>query len=270
MQPRRLLCFSLLLILVSLLLITSQAFAVRVLYDDFSAGSIDVHRWPRGMLVREIRGGALTSELSALANRSNYIMFKNPESVNSIQATVTVTEAGLLNQQSYGVYAQIAGNFYKGLNGDIFAGVCIGQQVDQGLEAWWVFYDGSDWQLEVLVPPDDPNPLLLNTPYVAKIEYNGFEFEKIGGLWHTNWQKNGQMFTLSLRYNPEEVEAVPLLGEITEIFNQKQIYLSFDPTANSSEFKYIALANSELAACANFFNSMCLACHSFNKLCNTC
>ena len=54
MQMRRLLYFSLLLILASLLLITPQAFAVRVLYDDFSAGFVDVQKWARGMVAQEI------------------------------------------------------------------------------------------------------------------------------------------------------------------------------------------------------------------------
>jgi hypothetical protein len=79
------------------------------------------------------------------------------------------------------------------------------------------------------------------------MEYNGFMFEKIGGLWHTKWQNNEQTYIVSLRYNPEEVEDVPVFGAITETFNQHNVYISFDPTANLSEFKYTALANSELS-----------------------
>ncbi|MBD3361875.1 hypothetical protein GF358_03735 [Candidatus Woesearchaeota archaeon] len=80
-----------------------------------------------------------------------------------------------------------------------------------------------------------------------RMEYNGFEFEKIAGLWHTEWVNNDQSYIITLRYNPKEVEEVPVFGTITETFNQRNIYLSFDPTANFSEFKYTALANSELS-----------------------
>jgi hypothetical protein len=82
---------------------------------------------------------------------------------------------------------------------------------------------------------------------IPSMEYNGFEFKKMSGLWHTTWMKDGQPYTVTLRYNPEEVETVPMLGEISTNFSKQQIYLSFDPTANSSEFKYIALANAELS-----------------------
>ncbi|MBW2968988.1 hypothetical protein KY314_02635 [Candidatus Woesearchaeota archaeon] len=79
------------------------------------------------------------------------------------------------------------------------------------------------------------------------IEYNGFELEKIGGLWHTDWVKDGKTYRISLRYNPQEVEEIPVFGAITKTFNQHDVYLSFDPTSDSQEFKYTALANSELS-----------------------
>lgn len=79
------------------------------------------------------------------------------------------------------------------------------------------------------------------------LEYNGFIFTKINGLWHTEWHKEGQTYIVSLRYNPKEIEDVPVFGTITETFNQPEIYISFDPTADPGEFKYTALANSELS-----------------------
>lgn len=85
------------------------------------------------------------------------------------------------------------------------------------------------------------------TQQLPTIEYNGFVFQKSGGLWHTMWVNNGQEYLLTLRYNPEEVETIPLFGTITEAFNQHDIYLAFDPTADSGEFKYTALANAELS-----------------------
>ncbi len=82
---------------------------------------------------------------------------------------------------------------------------------------------------------------------VPSMEYNGFEFKKMSGLWHTTWMNDGQAYTVTLRYNPEEVETVPMMGEISTNFSKHQVYLSFDPTANATEFKYTALANAELS-----------------------
>jgi len=82
---------------------------------------------------------------------------------------------------------------------------------------------------------------------IPTVEYNGFTFQKMSGLWHTNWVNNGQTYTVSLRYNPAEVEEVPFLGELNESFSKHQVYLTFDPTADPSEFKYTALANAEIS-----------------------
>lgn len=86
-----------------------------------------------------------------------------------------------------------------------------------------------------------------HTLRTTTLEYNGFLFQKSGGLWHTTWVNNGQPYQVTLRYNPEEVEEIPVFGGITEAFNQHDIYLAFDPTADTSEFKYTALANAELS-----------------------
>ena len=82
---------------------------------------------------------------------------------------------------------------------------------------------------------------------LPSMEYNGFEFKKMSGLWHTTWMKDGQPYTVTLRYNPEEVETVLMMGAISTNFSKHQIYLSFDPTSNASEFKYTALANAEIS-----------------------
>ena len=150
---------------------------MRVLYDDFSAGFIDVQKWPRGMLAQEIRGGALASEVRALGFAGYQTSFTNPDNIKSIQTTVTVSQVGFFNQQS-DVFAQIEGFFYNGPNGDVWAAVSIGDR-GQGLEAYWyVFEEKADgaimnWQSGSLVPPGDPNPLSLNTAYVVELKYDG-------------------------------------------------------------------------------------------------
>jgi len=182
MQIRRLLYFSLVFVFASLLLITPQAFGVRALYDDFSAGFIDVQKWPRGMLAQEIRGGALASEVRALAFAGYQTSFTNPDNIKSIQTTVTVSQVGFFNQQS-DVFAQIEGFFYNGPNGDVWAAVSIGD-LGQGLLAGWQVVEGGVFlQQGWLAGPWDPSPLSLNTAYVVKVEYdgnNGFTFSVDG------------------------------------------------------------------------------------------
>ena len=82
-----------------------------------------------------------------------------------------------------------------------------------------------------------------------KVKYNGFEFVKKGVLWHMNWQRNEQVYNIGLRYNPSEVEKIPIIGNFSNEFNKKnKIYITFDPFSDNTTFKYQALAASELAA----------------------
>ncbi|MEM4254038.1 MAG: hypothetical protein QXR48_01485 [Candidatus Woesearchaeota archaeon] len=82
--------------------------------------------------------------------------------------------------------------------------------------------------------------------------YNYFEFKKIEGMWHTKWQRDGQLFDVSLRYSPLEVERILVGGALNKTWLQQPYYLTFDPDSNSSnssnntDFKYLALAFSEL------------------------
>ncbi|MEM2915747.1 MAG: hypothetical protein QXT19_00050 [Candidatus Woesearchaeota archaeon] len=85
------------------------------------------------------------------------------------------------------------------------------------------------------------------------LTYNNFEFYKMSdGMWHTAWQRDGQIFDVSLRYSPLEVEKVPTSGALNRTFLRPPYYLTFDPDSNSTnssnntDFKYLALAFSEL------------------------
>ncbi len=79
-----------------------------------------------------------------------------------------------------------------------------------------------------------------------EVVYNNFVFKKVTGLWYFEWQGDDKLYNIPLRYNPEEVEDVYGEGRLTNSFNQKEVYIAFDPLANESEFKYLALAASEL------------------------
>ncbi len=87
--------------------------------------------------------------------------------------------------------------------------------------------------------------------FSSKVEYpsytyNGFEFVKMQGLWHTNWQRGNELFIVHLRYGPRESEDVPVVSPEEEgMFNvTDEIYITFDPGLNK---KFVALAASELS-----------------------
>lgn len=81
---------------------------------------------------------------------------------------------------------------------------------------------------------------------IPSYTYNGFEFVKMQGLWHTNWQRENEIFSVHLRYGPKESEDIPLLGvEEDEKFNvTDELYITFDPGLS---LRYVALAASELS-----------------------
>jgi hypothetical protein len=80
----------------------------------------------------------------------------------------------------------------------------------------------------------------------SRLIYNQFEFKKADGVWKTEWQRDGQVYDITLRYNPKEVESVPVSGGLNGTFKRQPFYLTFDPDENSSDFKYLALGIAEL------------------------
>jgi hypothetical protein len=95
-----------------------------------------------------------------------------------------------------------------------------------------IFYIGQKYS------PPNPNVLV----------YNYFEFTKrADNMWYALWQRDGQVYEISLRYNPKEVEDVPVSGRLNETFRRQPTYITFDPVQNNTEnFKYIALTVAEL------------------------
>jgi len=76
-------------------------------------------------------------------------------------------------------------------------------------------------------------------------EYNGFTFTKIEGLWHTEWQRGNELFSVHLRYGPKESENIPIIRYSNETFKiNKTVYITFDP---GTELGYIALASTEIS-----------------------
>lgn len=104
----------------------------------------------------------------------------------------------------------------------------------------------------------------------AKIlKYNEFEFTFLDGNWYTQWQRGNNVYQIPLRYNPFEVEYVPIKGKLDDSFNSNSvIYIAIDPSIND---KYLTLAVSELslsliralglnveAACTKDNSSVCI------------
>ncbi len=84
-------------------------------------------------------------------------------------------------------------------------------------------------------------------PQPPSITYNNFEFRQEDKFWHTLWQRNDKVYTISLRYNPQEVQDVPVFGVLNTTFNtRKNIYVAFDPSVEKTKFKYLAVGGSEL------------------------
>lgn len=80
------------------------------------------------------------------------------------------------------------------------------------------------------------------------LNYNGFEFENIGGVWQTEWQRDGQLYIIAFRFNPEQVEDIPIEGRTDIRFQLENIYITIDPTEERTpETSYTALAAIELA-----------------------
>lgn len=84
-------------------------------------------------------------------------------------------------------------------------------------------------------------------PQQPDLVYNNFEFYKVNGSWFTKWQNNGQVYDISLRFSPLEVENVSVSGYgINQTFLRQPFYITFDPDENTSDFKYLALGVGEL------------------------
>ena len=82
-------------------------------------------------------------------------------------------------------------------------------------------------------------------PPAPTIEYNYFTFTENEGLWETVVEVKGQPVLATFRFNPEQVADVPLSGNKVTI--GQPLYLTFDPEAPPDSYKYLALANTELA-----------------------
>lgn len=82
----------------------------------------------------------------------------------------------------------------------------------------------------------------------SKVTYNGFEFTDVDGLWRTEWQREGINYELDFRFNPKQVEEIPVTGKTDIRFQFETVHLTFDPSEErTSETAYLNLAAVELS-----------------------
>lgn len=159
------------------------------LYDDFSTEEIDQTRWKQGLLVREI--DPLSSKLSMKAETPSGVLMKefpysvqnelglrDPDSVTSLQAEVTVLETRL--EGSARTYAFLGGRFYNvsaGSHdtylGDVYAEVSI-RETGKGLEARWYIgkYRTAKAKLWDMASRALPVTIEYGKPYTLSIEFD--------------------------------------------------------------------------------------------------
>jgi hypothetical protein len=173
---------------------SSNAFAEKELYDDFSGTYIDSQKWTRE-LVREVVGGKLVSKLGNASGTGffdNSTLFQDPTSINTIESEITVVVTNLDTGNDPISFARIGGFFYNtqtsgGATGDIWAAVFIGDR-GSGLEAFWEVEEALDddltnFELKGSGTLIGPGTLTHGIPYTVKLDYDGntgFEFTVAG------------------------------------------------------------------------------------------
>jgi hypothetical protein len=142
------------------LILSTYAFSL-TLYDDFSGTYIDKTKWGQGEWVREIQNGKLilktaTPGPNAISSypyvASNSLDFLDPNSVNSIQADVTVLEDSITNPPNTrgSTRARLDGNFYNdgtpggGYTGDIHGQIALRMESPGVVYVNWFVYKFTD------------------------------------------------------------------------------------------------------------------------------
>lgn len=137
-------------------------------------GLIDRTKWADLEFIRRIEGGVLRSAIRKYgSNASSGLVFTNPSTVNSIQATVTIDE--FINNGAF-PRARIGGFFYNDALGTIHAEIGIGENGSGGLKGYYSVGRCAD-------PPDCTSytslgysapyqPVALSSPYNLSIQYD--------------------------------------------------------------------------------------------------
>jgi len=157
-------------------------------YDNFSTDTIDVTKWQTYYdLVRNIDNGALrlkrrTSTADTGTASSISLEFTNPETIKTMQATITPLEYS--NPNGLDTKSNISGRYYNdgtlnGFQGDIIAGVGIGGTGVSPVASWTIrrHTDPTDSSLtEVVDTGDFSTTITMGTPYTLFVSWDGAGF----------------------------------------------------------------------------------------------
>ncbi len=185
-----------LIVLSFVLFLPALSFSL-VPYDDFSGTYIDRTKWRQGEMVREIDSANQRLLVKQASTRpsaypywdANRLAFVDPNSVNSIQADVTIHQADISNQAE--TWARVSGTwYYDGTAGGGIIGSIVGEvflrKDSTGLYAAWEVVrltsaDGSTGP--VLGYGEFATPISAGTTYTLYVSYdpgvNQFTF-KVG------------------------------------------------------------------------------------------
>ena len=117
------------------------------LYDGFTSPFLDPDKWDRPDKIREIRAGRLFSSIGGRTDSGGLLLnqtsLQNVHTVNNIEADITYLGGEVANENTYMVGAQIEGDFYSDIDGNVWAGINIGDR-GEGPEAWWAVMSGGE------------------------------------------------------------------------------------------------------------------------------
>ena len=97
----------------------------------------------------------------------------------------------------------------------------------------------------VPLPPPAPTPVKERKIYPSPTTYNGYVFTRSGDVWQTIVEENGKKVTMDFHYVPQEVESIPVLGNVKDILYTSEVYVTFDP--KEEEFKHVALTAADIS-----------------------
>jgi len=218
-------------ILISVIFST-HAFSL-ALYDDFSGTSRVKEKWKNYEFVREIRDGKLVSKVESYgSNIGNNLNFRNPASVNYIEADVTVNEIST-NQPNGLIVASISERLYndgtgapQNLIGEVQASVGLGCQGGNLKGLWSVSKsrDGSTW------------PWVANGSFAIPISL-------------------GQSYKVSILWEPEIKKITFTINEESQYaISPETIYPSNSPWASLSTGVWLSDSNASGEISAAFDN----------------
>jgi hypothetical protein len=124
------------------------------------------------------------------------------------------------------------------------------------------------------------NPVTIDSLHDKNLEgkfsddnfmYNGFSFVYFDNLWYTRIQDENTLYDVALRFNPKEVEDVPIDVNLALIDSETfpEIYITIDPYTNDATYQTLAVSELGLnlvramdiiprAACTTQDNDACI------------